>query len=52
MPREGVQKIAFQIAMLGSGQLDANNPTDKSSLHSILGNFAGLHLLCLEYVSF
>lgn len=52
MPRADVQKIAFEIAMLGSGGLDVTNPTDKYTLRSIPGKFSGLHLLCIQYVGF
>lgn len=52
MPRAEVQKITFEIAMLGSRGLDVNDPTEQYSLRSISGKFSGLHLLCIEYVGF
>lgn len=52
MPRAEVQKIAFEIAMLGSRGLDVNDPAEQYSLTSISGKFSGLHLLCIEYVGF
>ena len=52
MPRADVQKIAFEIAMLGSGGLDVNNPAEQYTLRSIPGKFSGLYLLCLQYVGF
>lgn len=52
MPRAEVQKITFEIAMLGSRGLDVNDPAEKYSLRSIPGKFSGLHLLCIEYVGF
>jgi tetratricopeptide (TPR) repeat protein len=52
MPRAEVQKITFEIAMLGSRGLDVNSPEEQYSLRSIPGKFSGLHLLCIEYVGF
>lgn len=52
MPRAEVQKITFEIAMLGSRGLDVNDPAEQYSLRSIPGEFSGLHLLCIEYVGF
>lgn len=52
MPRAEVQKITFEIAMLGSRGLDVNDPAEQYSLNSIPGKFSGLQLLCIEYVGF
>ena len=52
MPKPEIQKIAFEIAMLGTRGLDVNDPAEKYSLGSIPGKFSGLHLLCIEYVGF
>ena len=52
MPRAEVQKIAFEIAMLGSHGLDVNNPEEQYTLRSIPGKFSGLHLACIQYVGF
>lgn len=52
MPRADVQKIAFEIAMLGSRGLDVNDPAEQYTLRSIEGKFSGLHLLCIQYVGF
>ena len=52
MPRAEVQKITFEIAMLGSRGLDVNEPAEQYTLRSIPGTFSGLHLLCIEYVGF
>lgn len=52
MPRADVRKIAFEIAMLGSGGLDVNDPAEQYTLRSIPGKFSGLHLLCIQYVGF
>jgi hypothetical protein len=52
LPRAEVQKITFEIAMLGSRGLDVNDPAEQYTLRSIPGKFSGLHLLCIEYVGF
>jgi hypothetical protein len=52
MPLAEVQKIAFEIALLGSRGLDVNSPAEKYTLQSIPGTFSGLHLLCIQYVGF
>jgi tetratricopeptide (TPR) repeat protein len=52
LPRAEVQKITFEIAMLGSRGLDVNTPAEQYTLRSIPGKFSGLHLLCIEYVGF
>ena len=52
LPRSEIQKISFEIAMLGSGGLDVNDPAEQYTLRSIPGKFSGLHLLCIEYVGF
>jgi hypothetical protein len=52
MPKPEIQKISFEIAMLGSRGLDVNDPAEQYSLRSIPGKFSGLHLLCIEYVGF
>lgn len=52
LPKSEVQKISFEIAMLGTGGLDVNDPAQKYTLRSLPGRFSGLHLLCIEYVGF
>ena len=52
MPKAEVQKIAFEIAMLGSRGLDASDSAERYTLQSIPGNFSGLNLLCIQYVGF
>jgi tetratricopeptide (TPR) repeat protein len=52
MPKPEIQKISFEIAMLGTRGLDVNNPAEKYTLNSLPGKFSGLHLLCIEYVGF
>jgi tetratricopeptide (TPR) repeat protein len=52
MPSDQVQKIGFEIALLGTRGLDINDSTQKYTLRSMPGKFSGLHLLCFEYVAF
>jgi hypothetical protein len=52
MPKSEVQKIAFEIAMLGSRGRDVSDPAERYTLQSISGNFSGLNLLCIQYVGF
>lgn len=46
------QKIAFEIAMLGSGGLNLIDPTEQHSLRAISRKFSGLQLLRIQYVGF
>lgn len=41
-----------EIALLGRGGLDINDPAEKYTLKSIPGNFSGLHLVSLMYTGF
>jgi len=52
MPRERVQQITFEIAMLGTKGINPNDPDVLYSLKTLPGSFSGLHLLCLEYAGF
>ena len=52
MPKEEVQRITLEIAMLGAKGLSVTDPSIKHQLRSLPGDFTGLHLLCLEYVGF
>ena len=52
MPQPEVQKITFEIAMLGSRGINLNDSAKKHTLQSLPGAFSGLHLLCLQYVGF
>ena len=47
-----VQKIGFEIAILGTRGINVNDLDTSYTLRSLPGNFTGLHLLCLEYVAF
>jgi Flp pilus assembly protein TadD len=46
-----VQKIAFEIAALGTKGINPNNPDIKHRLRSLPGEFTGLQLLCWMYVA-
>ena len=52
MPKDEVQKIALEIAMLGAKGFSVNDPSKIYQLRSLPGDFSGLHLLCIEYVGF
>ena len=52
MTPENVRQVGFEVAMLGMNGLDVNDPTPKYNLKSLPGTFSGLHMVCLEYVSF
>jgi tetratricopeptide (TPR) repeat protein len=47
-----IQRITFEIAMLGRSGLDINTPKAKYTLESLPGDFTGLQLLCYMYVGF
>jgi tetratricopeptide (TPR) repeat protein len=52
MTPSDVQQVGFEVAIIGMQGIDINDPSPKYKLKSLSGNFSGLHLLCLEYVSF
>ena len=52
MENSEVQKIAFEIAVLGQRGLDVNDSTPKYTLKSLPGEFSGLHLVCFMFVGF
>ena len=52
MSADQVQKIGFEIAILGTRGIDVNNPDSRYTLKSLPGEFSGLHLLSLQYVAF
>lgn len=47
-----VQKIGFEIAILGTRGINVNDPQTRYTLRTLPGEFSGLNLLCLEYVAF
>jgi len=52
MSADQVQKIGFEIAMLGTRGIDVNNADSRYTLKNLPGEFSGLHLLSLQYVAF
>jgi tetratricopeptide (TPR) repeat protein len=52
MPQSEIQKIGFEIAILGAKGLDPNDSARKYQLKSLPGEFTALHLLCVMYVAF
>jgi tetratricopeptide (TPR) repeat protein len=52
MPKEEVQRITLEIAMLGAKGLSVTDSSIKHPLRSLPGDYSGLHLLCLEYAGF
>lgn len=50
--RSQVQRIAFEIATLGTKGLDVHSAARRYRLKSLPGEFSGLHLVCLMYVGF
>lgn len=49
---EEVQKIAYEIAVIGQNGLDINNPRKTYTINSLPGEFTGLQLLCYMYTGF
>lgn len=47
-----VQKIGFEIAVLGRQGLDPHNPAQQYQLRHLPGQFSGLQLLCIMHVAF
>jgi len=52
MEKEAVRRIAYEIAMLGRGGLDVNNPDRTYRLRAMPGEFTGLQLVSYMYVGF
>jgi hypothetical protein len=52
MPRPELQKIGFEIAMLGKEGFDVNDSRERYQLRSMPGRFSGLHMICLMYAAF
>src|SRR5689334_3343214 len=47
-----VQKIGFEIALLGRSGLEVNNPDRKYTLRTLPGQYTGLQLMSYMYVAF
>jgi hypothetical protein len=52
MPQAEVQRIGFEIALLGRSGIDANDPNKRYTLKSLPGQYSGVQLLCLMFVAF
>lgn len=52
MAPKDVQKVALEIALLGTGGIDPNDPDRRYTLKALPGEYSGLHLLCLMFVAF
>jgi tetratricopeptide (TPR) repeat protein len=52
MTIDEIQKIGFEIAILGTRGINVNDPQTRYTLRTLPGEFSGLNLLCLEYVAF
>jgi len=51
LPPAEVQKIAFEIAALGTKGINPNDPGRKFQLRTLPGEFTGLQLLCYMFVT-
>ena len=49
---EQVERIGFEIALLGRQGLDMSGFDRKYTLKNLSGQFSGTHLVCLMYVAF
>lgn len=47
-----VQRVGFEIAVMGQKGLNPNDSSRKYTLRSLPGEFTALHLLCLMFVAF
>jgi len=52
MPRKKIERITYEIALLGRGGLDIHNPSRTYQINSLEGERTGLELLCWMYVGF
>ena len=52
MAHKEIQKIGFEIGILGQRGLDTNSSTEQYTLRSLPGQFSGLHLVSIMYVAF
>ena len=52
LPEAAIQRITFEIAMVGTKGFEVNDPTPKYQLRSLPGKFTGLHLVSIMYVGF
>jgi hypothetical protein len=52
LPDDEVQKITFEIGMLGEKGFEINDPAQQYQLRSMPGKFSGLQMVCIMYVGF
>ena len=52
LPDAEVQRITFEVGMLGTKGFEINDPAQKYQLQSMPGKFSGMQLLCIMYVGF
>jgi tetratricopeptide (TPR) repeat protein len=52
MPKQEIQAIGQEIAVLGMRGLDINDPSKKYTLRLLPGEFSGLHLVSMMYVAY
>ena len=52
LPDEEVQKITFEVGMLGTKGFEINDPAQQYQLRSMPGKFSGMQMVCIMYVGF
>lgn len=52
MDNEQLQKVGFEIAMLGTKGININDPESNYAIESLPGQFSGLSLVCHQYAAF
>jgi len=52
MSNEELQKIGFEIAMLGTKGISINDPDSSYTIATLPGEFSGLNLVCHQYAAF
>ncbi len=51
LPDEEVQKIVFEVGMLGTKGFEINDPEQQYELRSMPGKFSGMQMVCIMYVA-
>jgi tetratricopeptide (TPR) repeat protein len=52
LPDDEVQRIVFEIGMLGTKGFEVNDTTQQYQLQSMPGKFSGMQMVCIMYVGF
>jgi tetratricopeptide (TPR) repeat protein len=52
LPDAEVQRITFEVGMLGTKGFEVNDPDQQYQLQSMPGKFSGLQMVCIMYVGF